>query len=202
LAACALGFAIGCGSDGPDGGVATSGVTRGVDPSDSTTSSTAPVDDDGGLSGSSSSSTATTAADTTTTTGAPVQLCGIDDLAPGAMNPLVASDRVPMLLPTEIADILTRSCGCHLADDLVIPGDYPAAGTLDLTTWPAWHADFSGKPTYEAAELRLDPPVDAIVMPPFTCDVGGGETMRPEDRARLLEWIASDAPDGVQWSSM
>jgi hypothetical protein len=133
-------------------------------------------------------------------TGEALQRCGIDDLAPDASNPLVASDRVPMQLPIEIADILTRSCGCHLADDLVIPGDYPSTGMLDLTTWPAWHAPFGDEPTYEAARNRLDPAVPIIIMPPHTCNVGDGETMLPEDRARLLEWIVALAPDGVTWS--
>ncbi len=133
-------------------------------------------------------------------TDADLQRCGIEDLAPGAVNPLVASDRMPMRLPTEIADILARSCGCHLADDLVIPGDYPASGTLDITTWPAWQSPFGDVPTYEAARAKLDPRNPILVMPPHTCDVGDGETMLPADRARMLEWIVALAPDGVTWS--
>ena len=129
-----------------------------------------------------------------------LQKCGILDLAPDASNPLVASDRMPMQLPLEIADIMTRSCGCHLADDLVIPGDYPSSGTLDLTTWPAWHSLYGDDPTYEVARSRLTPDAPILIMPPHTCDVGGGETMLPEDRARMLEWIAATAPDGVTWS--
>lgn len=131
---------------------------------------------------------------------AALQRCGIADLAPGASNPLVASDRLPMQLPLEIADIMTRSCGCHLADDLVIPGDYPSTGTLDLTTWPAWHSLYGDDPTYEVARSRLTPDAPILIMPPHTCDVGGGETMLPEDRARMLQWIAATAPDGVTWS--
>lgn len=201
LAALSCVLWLGCGDDGD------------AADEDATSSSSAASTSDGGsatTSTSSSDATGTTeSADTTaeasegsSTTSAATQLCGIDDLAPGAANPIEASDEMPMQLPIEIGDILARSCGCHFADDLVIAGDYPPNGTLDLTTWTAWHSDFSGSPTYEAARDRLDPAIELIIMPPQTCDVGNGETMLPEDRARLLEWIAAEAPDGPTWSGM
>jgi len=191
---------IGCGDAGPpEDDAATSGGS-----SIPTTSST-------GLGGSAQTSGATTEGSNTTgvdtsagseTTGAALQPCGIDDLAPGAANPIVASDRIAMQLPTEIGDILARSCGCHFADDLIVPGDYPQAGTLDLTTWSAWHSDFGEVPTYEAARLRVEAVIPVLLMPPPMCDVGDGETMLPADRARLLEWIAALAPDGPTWAGM
>jgi hypothetical protein len=174
----------------PDSGTASEGVA-------STGLGTGPLED-----GSSGTGEHTTEGASEGSTGdVALQRCGIADLAPGASNPLVASDREPMQLPTEIADILTRSCGCHLADDIVIPGDYPAAGTLDLTTWQSWQIDYGSVPTYEAARKRLDPEIPELVMPPGQCDVGAGETMLPEDRARLLEWVVALAPDGVTWSA-
>lgn len=176
--------------------------------------------DEGGSSGGSTStapgSTSETSAETTSlatsssdtvsvdssSTGEPLQLCGIEDLAPGTASPVVASDVRPMQLPAEVAAILERSCGCHYADDLVISGDYPEGGMLDVTTWAAWQSTFNNGPTYEAVRKKLEPSNPILIMPPHTCNVGGGETMRPEDRARLLEWIAADAPDGVTWSAM
>jgi hypothetical protein len=184
-------LALACGDSGAadDGGSSGSGTTT------STTSTTST--ESTGLGTSSSE----TAAVDSSSTGEPLQLCGIEDLAPGTASPIVASDTRPMQLPTEITTILERSCGCHYADDLVIAGDYPSGGMLDITTWPAWQSTFNNGPTYEAVRKKLEPSNPILIMPPLTCNVGGGETMLPEDRARLLEWIAADAPDGVTWSA-
>jgi hypothetical protein len=194
-AAALVAWVVGCGGDGgsEDGASATSSAAMPGDSSTGMATSSGSADPD-------SSSSAT--GEGSSTTGAALQLCGIDDLAPGAANPIEAGDRVAMQLPTEIGDILARSCGCHFADDLVVPGDYPPNGILDLTTWSAWQSDFGTLPTYEAARARLDPEIPAIIMPPLTCNVGAGETMLPEDRARLLEWIAALAPDGATWTGM
>ncbi|HWB81091.1 MAG TPA: hypothetical protein VG755_39280 [Nannocystaceae bacterium] len=190
----------GCGDDGGEGGASGSeGSSTGQAATATTSSTTTTATGTSTTSGSSESSSDDGSADSSSGD-AMLQKCGIDDLAPGASNPLVASDREPMQLPLEIADIMTRSCGCHLADDLVIPGDYPSGGTLDLTTWTAWHSMFGDNPTYEVARARLTPDAPILIMPPHTCDVGGGETMLPEDRARMLQWIAATAPDGVTWS--
>lgn len=193
---------IGCGDAGPpEDGAATSGGASG--PTSTGLASSAQTSED--TSGATSEGSNTTGIDSSAgsdTTGAALQLCGIDDLAPGAANPIVASDRIAMQLPTEIGAILARSCGCHFADDLVVPGDYPRAGTLDLTTWSAWHSDFGAVPTYEAARLRVEAGIPVLLMPPPMCDVGDGETMVPADRARLLEWIAALAPDGPTWAGM
>jgi hypothetical protein len=199
-----VGFVLGCSAcpaDGPaeDGAQSEGTPTSGTDTTTSSTTSASTTTATTTDASSSEASSSEGSVEASSGDGE-LQRCGIDDLAPGASNPLVASDRTPMQLPLEIADILTRSCGCHLADDLVIPGDYPAAGTLDLTTWPAWHAMFGDDPTYEVARSRLAPDAPILIMPPHTCDVGGGETMLPEDRARLLEWVEAMAPDGVTWS--
>lgn len=194
LLCCACAADEGSDSDGDgstSGGSPTSDASATTTSASTTSTNTTTASDTG--------SSETSAAESSTGDAA-LQKCGIADLAPDASNPLVASDRTPMQLPLEIADIMTRSCGCHLADDLVIPGDYPAAGKLDLTTWPAWHSMFGDDPTYEVARSRLTPDAPILIMPPHTCDVGGGETMLPEDRARMLEWIAAMAPDGVTWS--
>lgn len=188
----ALALACGDSDDGEAAGSSSSGV--GVA---STSSSDAGMES---TTLATSSSSETSAADTSST-GEPLQLCGIEDLAPGTASPVVASDARPMQLPTEIATILERSCGCHYADDLVISGDYPSGGMLDITTWTAWQSTFNNGPTYEAVRKKLEPSNPILLMPPYACNTGGGETMLPEDRARLLEWIDADAPDGVTWSA-
>ena len=190
----------GCSDDDGESGATTAGGSSTSGPEPTTTSTATTTQGTGTSSGSSGESSSDGGVAESSSGEAALQKCGIADLAPGASNPLVASDRMPMQLPLEIADIMTRSCGCHLADDLVIPGDYPSSGTLDLTTWPAWHSMFGDDPTYEVARSRLTPDAPILIMPPHTCDVGGGETMLPEDRARMLEWIEATAPDGVTWS--
>ncbi len=188
-------LALACGdSESADAGGSSGGSTS--------TAGTSTTDVGTDASTLATSSVGDTAVVDSSSTGEPLQLCGIEDLAPGTPSPIVASDERPMQLPTEIAAILERSCGCHYADDLVIGGDYPSGGMLDITTWPAWQATFNNGPTYEAVRKKLEPSNPILIMPPYTCNVGGGETMRPEDRARLLEWIAADAPDGVTWSAM
>ena len=108
-----------------------------------------------------------------------------------------------MQIPPDISDILVRSCGCHQADDFTVDAavpDYPDGGPVQFDTWEQWQGLYPGSktPLLETMRDRLAPDA-AFQMPPPACNVGGGESMLPEDRTTLLEWIDAGAPDGATW---
>lgn len=144
-----------------------------------------------------SSSGGDTAADGTT--GAAIQGCGLEDLKPGAPDPIVAGGGA-MEIPNDIAAVLSTSCGCHLADDLTVRGvpDYTFRGAFDLTTYTGFQALRSSDkmPYYDIAAEYLD--IDFMPLTSF-CHVGNGDAMPPADRALLKAWLDADAPDGASW---
>ena len=163
-------------------------------------------EDDGGASsesGTSTTSSSSGGADSSSgTTGEALQLCGLEDLKPGAPNPIVSGDGA-MQIPSDIGDILVRSCGCHLADDLAVDvmfADYPDAAPMQLETWEQWQGTYPGSdiPLTEIVRGRVAPDA-AAQMPPPACNTGDGESMLPEDRTTLLAWIDAGAPDGATW---
>ena len=130
-----------------------------------------------------------------------VLACGLADLDPGGMDTLVAGDAA-MQIPTEIGMILDTNCGCHLTTSttlarMAIP--YPAAGAFAMSTWADWHSDYGqGITMLQQARTFLAPPTMPM-PPPGVCNDGMGNTMPPDQRTRLLEWIDADAPDGASW---
>jgi len=132
-----------------------------------------------------------------------IQLCGIEDLKPGAPNPLEASSGTgAMQIPPDIATILADNCGCHYADMLAVTTVADYTGAVDLATWAGWQAQHPALPrtVLDVVEERLDPTF-VLPMPPLPpqCNVGGGEPMPPADRQILIDWIAAGAPDGASW---
>jgi hypothetical protein len=150
--------------------------------------------------GTSSAGTGTASASTGTgdsTTGEPIQYCGLQDLKPGAPNPIDEGD-VANKIPTEIGTLLRHNCGCHLADDLAVTvPDFPASGLFQMTTLAQWQGTYGPNMTVTKDKVRSQ--LDTEVMPNTVCNVGGGEHMDPADRARLIEWIDADVPDGANW---
>ncbi|MBC8071793.1 MAG: hypothetical protein IAG13_25935, partial [Deltaproteobacteria bacterium] len=132
-------------------------------------------------------------------------LCGIEDLKPGAPNPIIAGDMAGQI-PTEIGEILAENCGCHYADapfsrDAL--SDY--TGMAPMATLEDWQGpNYAGSPTtviaVSEAYIANDGPGG---MPPVfgQCDIGdgSGKGMPVDERATLLAWIQADGPDGANW---
>lgn len=174
-----------------------------------------------GDSGGSDSSAGTTAPTTTVTTAATSDSgdttggtpgsypCGLADLAPGVESPIVYGDG-PDMIPTEIALIVNHNCGCHLTDEPFVRmiADSPDAAPPHMNTLADWRGMSSPSSmitTFEDVRNRIVEDAGPIIMPPPTigevirCDVGDGEGMPPEERARLLQWIDAGGPDGASW---
>ncbi|MBC8069454.1 MAG: hypothetical protein IAG13_14050, partial [Deltaproteobacteria bacterium] len=148
--------------EGADLGACGGGTDSGSDTSASTTATTM-----------------TTEASSDSSTGEPEPaLCGIEDLKPGAPNPIVAGDAAGQI-PTEIGEILADNCGCHYADapfsrDAL--SDY--TGMAPMATLEDWQGpNYAGSPTtviaVSEAYIANDGPGG---MPPVfgQCDIGDG----------------------------
>jgi hypothetical protein len=134
-------------------------------------------------------------------TGAAVQACGIEDLKPGAPNPIV-SGTDPMQIPPDIATILADNCGCHFADGLTVMGvaDYPSSLPFKMDTLAGFLATNPGGTPYHAVTLnRVSAEVAPMPSEPF-CNVGDGEGMPPDERATLIDWLTAEAPDCTTWT--
>lgn len=167
-----------------------------MSPSSSTASTASETTDDPTTDAETSSSSSGSGSESTT--GAPEQACGLEDLKPGAPDPIDAGTG-PMQIPPDIAAIFLSSCGCHLADDLTVPDvpDYLSTGAFDMTTWAGFQAiPPSGSEPYHARALTY---VQMEVMPLGSfCNVDG-EAMDPADRETLVDWLSAGAPDGATW---
>lgn len=128
--------------------------------------------------------------------GETIQACGIEDIKPGAPNPIVSGTGA-MELPTDIGAILGANCGCHYVDDPTAEvTDY--LGTAVLATWAGFQAPFgmAGDPLHVLALSH----VESEFMPlQASCNIGGGVAMPAADRAVLVEWLTQGAPDGATW---
>ncbi len=123
------------------------------------------------------------------------QACGLEDLKPGADNPIVSGTGA-MQLPPDIGTILGDNCGCHLADDLTVAvPDY--MGIIDISTWEGFQAPFGV--TGPMHETALDYVTTKFMPLKAGCDIGGGEAMPLDQRAVLVEWLTQEAPDGATW---
>ncbi len=180
---------------GTSGSTAAPGSTG--DPSETgTSSSTGPSLDDSGSTdpGTEDSSTGE----------APIQFCGLEDLKPGAPNPVV-SGTAPMQIPPDIGTILVDNCGCHYADMLDVGppvADYSALLPLRIETWEQWQGEYgilTVKPTLDSCLARVRDAPLGTTMPHRSCHVGDGELMDPAQRQILIAWMEAGAPDGATW---
>ncbi|MBL4686963.1 MAG: hypothetical protein JKY37_20375 [Nannocystaceae bacterium] len=201
VATVALLFAAACADSDPSPH-ASGGTAEGT----GTIASSSDTDASDGSTGASSGTTSegrtsSSGGDTTAdgTTGVEIQGCGLQDLKPGAPDPIVAG-RGAMDIPSDVATVLSANCGCHLADDLTVDGvpDYTSKGAFDLTTYAGFQALRSSDkmPYYDIAAEYLD--IDFMPLTSF-CHVGNGDAMPPADRALLKAWLDADAPDGANW---
>jgi hypothetical protein len=126
-------------------------------------------------------------------------VCGIEDLKPGAPNPIQSGTGAGQI-PPDIASILANNCGCHYADDLeaMIP-DY--SGTIDIATHAGFQAPFFGGPAL-VHERVLD--YVASEFMPFSDDCllsDGKSKIAADDMVLLMQWLVEGAPDGATWSA-
>jgi hypothetical protein len=137
-----------------------------------------------------------------TSGGEVLQACGIDDLKPGAPNPIDAGTGA-MQIPPDIATILADNCGCHYADELAVTTVADYLGLADLATWSGWQEEHPSPNVAgivkDIVRQRLDPTSPQIMPPPVHCNLGGGETMPLADRQTLIDWIEAGTPDGATW---
>jgi hypothetical protein len=164
----------------------------------------------GTCAGATDSGSGTTAATVATTdsgsTGEPVSLlCGIEDLDPGASNPIVSGDMAGQI-PTEIGGILANNCGCHFTDNTPFTHnvtDY--VGMARLSTLDEWLGpNYVGSVNTTIGVSKAYVMNDGVGgMPPVLgqCDIGdgSGKGMPPDERATLLAWINAGGPDGANW---
>lgn len=192
-----------------DGGSTGAGTSIGSTSAATTIGTTASVET-GSSEGSTTANSETTGDVETsdggeTTTGPPpIEFCGLEDLKPGAPNPIV-SGAEPMMIPPDIAEILVDNCGCHYADMLTQPGspDYSSFLPLKIETWEEFQGTygFLGQ-QHETLAVVLERVRDAptgTTMPHRWCNVGDGEHMVPEQRQILIDWLVAGAPDGATW---
>ncbi|HWB75632.1 MAG TPA: hypothetical protein VG755_11775 [Nannocystaceae bacterium] len=163
-----------------------------------------------GCAGGSGSDSATDSGGSSGTTGEPpIMLCGLDDLDPGATNPIVSGDAA-MQIPTDIGVILHDNCGCHYSPGPLAGGavPYPATGPFQISTWDEWQGNVTDTLTIIDDTLnRVDKGGEnlmmfpGIIMPqPTYCHTGDGESMPLADRETLVAWLMAGAPDGATWT--
>ncbi|MBC8066989.1 MAG: hypothetical protein IAG13_01540 [Deltaproteobacteria bacterium] len=133
----------------------------------------------------------------------PIQYCGLEDLKPGAPSPVVSGVE-PMMIPPDIATILVDNCGCHYADMLAVGppvADYSSLLPLHIDTWEQWQGTYgpTNLSTLAVSLERVRDSPEQLTMPHRSCYVGDGERMVPADRATLIAWMESGAPDGATW---
>ncbi|MBC8071794.1 MAG: hypothetical protein IAG13_25940 [Deltaproteobacteria bacterium] len=128
--------------------------------------------------------------------------CGLDPLAPGAESPIVAGDGVDQI-PTEIGFLLANSCGCHYSEGPFARNVPAYSGTIEMATLDDWRALVPPARTQTLLQLAATRVADESPggMPPplAPCDIGTGDAMPPAERARLLQWMMADGPDGTSW---
>jgi hypothetical protein len=120
-------------------------------------------------------------------------VCGIEDLKPGAPNPIVTGMGAGQI-PPDIGEILANNCGCHYADDLTAPGfdaiDY--GGTADLATHAGWQAGMLYATALDYVATEFMPLTDM-------CEQDDGNKLSEDDYRTLTKWLSQDAPDGATW---
>ena len=135
------------------------------------------------------------------TDGEPMVLsCALEDIKPGAPNPIEAGTGVGEI-PPDIADALEVNCGCHYAG---LPYERPLppyTGVLDMATWAGFHEEHSfplcqDDLAYLCVLERLD---HNLPMPPSQCSLEDGSRISEDDLDLLYQWLEEGAPDGATW---
>jgi hypothetical protein len=120
-------------------------------------------------------------------------VCGIEDLKPGAPNPIMTGMGAGQI-PPDIGEILANNCGCHYADDLTAPGfdsvDY--GGTADLATHAGWQAGMLYATALDYVATEFMPLTDM-------CEQDDGNKLSEDDYRTLTKWLSQGAPDGATW---
>ncbi|HWB77064.1 MAG TPA: hypothetical protein VG755_18980, partial [Nannocystaceae bacterium] len=192
-----------------DGGSSGAGTSIGSTNASTTVGTTASNEagSSGGVTTAGSESTGdveTSDAEDTTTGPPPIHFCGLEDLKPGAPNPIVAGTE-PMMIPPDIAVLLVDNCGCHYADMLTEPAvpDYSGLLPFKMETWEQWQGmyGFPGqeKSTIDVSLERIRDAPTPTTMPHKWCNVGDGEHMLSDERQILIDWLVAGAPDGATW---
>jgi hypothetical protein len=207
-----LALGVGCGADGA-GHDSTEPSATDTTSSHAETSGTAATGSTGDPSGTGTSSSTGPSLDesgstdpgTESSTGEPpIQFCGLEDLKPGAPNPVVSGTE-PMQIPPDIGTILVDNCGCHYADMLDVGppvADYSELLPLRIETWEQWQGEYgilTIKPTLDSCLARVRDAPLGTTMPHRSCHVGDGELMDPAQRQILIAWMEAGAPDGATW---
>lgn len=200
--------------DGTTTGASTTGASTIGDPTTET--------------GSSSSTSATSVDADTTSTGGPqcpeetepvppgpalpnAKACSLAVIDP-AVDPATAIDAGDGVgqIPTVIADVLLRNCGCHYNENMLTPPDYVdyISDNQPMRTWADFQGMYGGTfptmhedlPAYVAIERRVSC-ADPLPMPPLGCRVEGEDgTITQADLDLLAVWLAEGAPDGASYA--
>lgn len=130
-----------------------------------------------------------------------VQSCALEDVKPGAPNPIEAGTEAEQI-PPDIADALERNCGCHYAEQPLANSLAPYPGMLDMATWAGFQEELAfplceSDVAYVCVQERLD---HALPMPPAQCVLEDGSRITDEDLALLDAWLDEGAPDGATWT--
>jgi hypothetical protein len=209
-------WAVGCTREGDaitqstdDGGSSGGGTSIGSTNASTTVATTANAET-ASSEGSSNAGTETTGdletgdSGDTTTEPPPIHFCGLEDLKPGATNPIVAGTD-PLMIPPDIAELLLDNCGCHYADMLTAAGapDYSSFLPLKMDTWDEWQGMYGlpgqEKRTIDVVLERVRDAPTPTTMPHKWCNVGDGAHMVSDQREILIEWLVEGAPDGATW---
>ncbi|MBK8241231.1 MAG: hypothetical protein IPK74_37420 [Deltaproteobacteria bacterium] len=133
-------------------------------------------------------------------TGTALRGCGLEDLNPGAADPIV-SGTDPMQIPPDIATILVENCGCHYTNEYPTPPPYidykEGTQPLDIATWAGFQATNPTGTPYHAVTLTRVMGGPPIAMPPGDPHC---QAMSAEDTATLIDWLTAEAPDCTTWT--
>ncbi len=219
------GLVVGCTNPTSEGSDASSpsGTTTASTSVESSGSESSGTSTGAGTSGSTATPTdeSTTAVDTSTsgnetmpstTTGQPQpdKPCSLEAVDPSA-DPEAAIDDGDGVgqIPTVIAEVLLRNCGCHYNVGMLPPGyvdyisdDQPMSTHADFHqlftgTFPQ---EYEGMPAYLAVQQRVVEE-NPLPMPALGCTVDDepGHRITDADREVLADWLAAGAPDGASY---
>jgi hypothetical protein len=139
-------------------------------------------------------------------TGPTMRLCGVQDVAPGAVDPFdIGMDAGQ--IPPDVGAVLSDNCGCHESDQPLVMGAPPYGGSVHFSTIAELQAEYTTfvmgssmmLPGHEILLARVQTE-DATRMPPaYYCDLGDGTVIADADRQLLIDWLTAGAPDASTW---
>lgn len=156
-----------------------------------------------GGAGETTESTATATRGEDESTGSSMQLCGLDDVAPGVQSPFDIGTAAGQI-PPDVGEALSNNCGCHEVDptDLVM-GAFPYTGMLHFSTIAEVQGEYPvgdmTRPVIDALLERLHSDAPNPMPPPYYCDLGDGTVITDDDRQLLVDWLMAGAPDAPSW---